>query len=613
MVQLKSHEGTADVPRKLSRVVGRPLEDATERDQAVDFGQKMLGEDGDFPRAGDVGDGDLSGIVALERVQSTIQELLGHELIPPAHDDADFLTFQAEGCFENGFHPKLDYGTPARALLGPAKINLMADPILIAKGDAPYYLLPRMANRHGIITGATGTGKTVTLQSLAQSFSNAGVPVFMADVKGDLAGICQAGDPANQRIQDRLKLLGIEPAFASCPVVFWDVFGAQGHPLRATVSEMGPLLLSRILNLNDVQSGVLSVAFRVADDNGLLLLDLKDLRAMIQYIGANAKEFGLQYGNVSAASVGAIQRGLLTLEEQGGESFFGEPALDLMDLIQTDGSGKGQVNILAADKLLQSPKLYATFLLWMLSELFENLPEVGDMDKPKLVFFFDEAHLLFEDAPKELLDKVEQVVRIIRSKGVGVYFVTQNPIDIPDEILGQMGNRVQHALRAFTPRDQEAVSKMAKTFRPNPSLKIEDVVLELGVGEALVSFLDEKGQPGVTERAFIVPPMSRVGAITPEQRSALIASSDLAGHYSQVLDRESAYERLTAQARQAAEHAPPAAPPRPAPPSAVEQLATGFLKSMTRAMGSSLGRSIIRGTLGGILGGLLGGGSRRRR
>lgn len=502
----------------------------------------------------------------------------------------------------------------------------MADPIFIARGSKDLFMLPNMANRHGVITGATGTGKTVTLQAIAQHFSQMGVPTVMADVKGDLAGISQPGSDQNQRVMDRLKLLKIENhPFEGCPVEFWDVFGEQGHPLRATVAEMGPLLLSRILNLNDVQAGVLHVIFRVADDNGWLLLDLKDLRAMAQYVGDNAKQFTVQYGNIATASIGAIQRGLLELETQGGDQFFGEPALDLFDLIQTDSKGRGVVNILAADKLLQAPKLYATFLLWMLSELFENLPEVGDLEKPKLVFFFDEAHLLFDDAPKELLDKVEQVVRIIRSKGVGVYFVTQNPIDIPDTILGQMGNRVQHALRAFTPKDQKAVAAMAETFRPNPKLKIEDVVLELGVGEALISFLDAKGQPEIVERGFVIPPNSQIGPITPSQRQSMRDASPIGNHYLQDIDRESAYEILTQHASQAAEAQAQidaaqqaqkqaqmeAREQRNRPKTMGEQILTGVVRSMTTAIGATIGRNIVRGVLGGILGGLTGG--RRRR
>lgn len=433
----------------------------------------------------------------------------------------------------------------------------MAERLLIAKGETDCFILPKMANRHGVITGATGTGKTVTLQTIAQSFSRIGVPVFVADVKGDLSGISQPGSEANARVVQRIEQLGLKDdwTWEGCPVMFWDVWGEQGHPLRATVSEMGPLLLSRILGLNETQEGVLNIIFKVADDNGLLLLDLKDLRALAQWIGDNAKELRTQYGNISAASIGAIQRGLLTLESQGAERFFGEPALDLYDMIQTDANGRGVINILAADRLLQSPKLYATFLLWMLSELFEQLPEVGDLDKPRLLFFFDEAHLLFDEAPKPLLDKVEQVVRIIRSKGVGVFFVTQNPIDIPDVILSQMGNRVQHALRAFTPRDQKAVRAAATTFRPNPNINTERAITELAVGEALVSFLDEKGMPSVVERAFILPPRSQIGPITPEQRQQLITSSLVYGYYEKQLDRESAYEMLLKQAERAAAEA----------------------------------------------------------
>jgi DNA helicase HerA-like ATPase len=429
----------------------------------------------------------------------------------------------------------------------------MADPLLIAKGETECFILPRMANRHGVITGATGTGKTVSLQVIAQSFSRIGVPVFMADVKGDLTGISQPGSEANAKVMDRIKLLGLtDYTWEACPVTLWDVFGESGHPLRATISEMGPVLLARILNLNDTQEGVLNIIFKVADDNGLLLLDLKDLRALAQFVGDNAKGLKTQYGNISTASVGAIQRGLLVLEQQGADQFFGEPALDIFDLIQTDASGKGMVNILAADKLLQSPKLYATFLLWLLSELFEQLPEVGDLDKPKLLFFFDEAHLLFDEAPDALMDKIEQVVRLIRSKGVGVFFVTQNPIDVPDKILGQMGNRVQHALRAFTPRDQKAVRSAATTFRQNPNINIETVITELGVGEALVSFLDDKGQPSIVERAFVLPPRSQIGPITPQQRQQITQSSLLFGHYEKTLDRESAYEALLKKTQEAA-------------------------------------------------------------
>ena len=383
----------------------------------------------------------------------------------------------------------------------------MAPPLLIAKNaTAELALLPALANRHGLITGATGTGKSVTLQALAHRFSAIGVPVFMADVKGDLSGIAKAGG-ASPKVAERLKALGTDVAFEACPVVFWDLYGKAGHPVRATISDMGPLLLGRMLGLNETQEGVLGLVFKIADDEGLLLLDLKDLRAMLQHVGDNAAQYKTAYGNVSTASIGAIQRGLLALESQGAAQFFGEPMLDIADLMQAR-DGKGVENILAADKLMGSPKLYGTFLLWLLAELFEHLPEVGDVDKPKLVFFFDEAHLLFAEAPKALLEKVEQVVRLIRSKGVGVYFVTQNPLDVPESVLGQLGNRVQHALRAFTPKDQRAVKTAADTLRPNPKLKAEQVITELGVGEALVSFLDEKGTPRVVERAFIVPPGS---------------------------------------------------------------------------------------------------------
>ena len=427
----------------------------------------------------------------------------------------------------------------------------MAEPMLIAKSAIDVCLLPALANRHGLIAGATGTGKTVTLQTVAEAFSRIGVPVFAADIKGDLSGIGQPGEP-KPRLLERIKQLGLEEhSWESSPVTFWDVFGEQGHPMRTTVSEMGPLLLGRLLNLNDTQAGVLTMLFKIADDNGLLLLDLKDLRAMVQFVGDNAKEFTTAYGNVSAASVGAIQRNLLALEQEGGEAFFGEPAFNLDDLIQTDARGRGVVNILAADKLIRSPKLYATFLLWLLSELFEQLPEVGDMDKPKLVFFFDEAHLLFSDAPEALTDKIEQVVRLIRSKGVGVYFVTQSPGDLPDNVLGQLGNRVQHALRAFTPKDQKVIKATAQNFRVNPELNVETALTELGVGEALVSFLNEKGQPEIVQRAFVLPPHSQIGAITPAQRQAIMQASLVAGVYDTAVDRESAYELLLARAEQA--------------------------------------------------------------
>src|ERR1700756_2368062 len=435
----------------------------------------------------------------------------------------------------------------------------MSDPILIAQGEDSIYLPPKMANRHGLIAGATGTGKTVTLQTLAENFSARGVPIFMADVKGDLAGLSQPG-ANNPKVLERARELKIDDFKGeACPVVFWDVFGEQGHPVRATVSEMGPLLLGRLLELNETQEGVLNMVFKIADENGLLLLDLKDLRSMLQYVADNADRFKTQYGNISAASAGAIQRSLLTLESQGADKFFGEPALNLDDLIQTQ-SGKGVINILAADKLMQkSPKVYATFLLWMLSELFENLPEIGDPEKPKLVFFFDEAHLLFTDIEPAVQQKIEQMVRLIRSKGVGVYFVSQNPLDIPDVVLGQLGNRVQHALRAFTPRDQKAVTAAAETFRQNPKLKVEAVLTQLEVGEALVSMLDESGAPEIVERAKIVPPRSQIGAITADQRQEIISSSVLAGHYENAIDRESAFEKLQARAGQKTQSA--GAPP----------------------------------------------------
>ena len=421
----------------------------------------------------------------------------------------------------------------------------MSEPILVAqRAEVQCFLLPALANRHGLITGATGTGKTITLQTLAENFSRRGVPVFMADVKGDLTGISQAGS-IGAKLAATLKDRGIDPPEPlACPTTLWDVFGEQGHPVRATASDFGPLLLARMLGLNETQQGVLQIVFKVADDNGLLLLDLKDLRAMLQHVGDNAGQFQTHYGNVSAASIGAIQRGLLQIEEQGGDRFFGEPMLNIADFMQTS-DGKGLVNILAADKLLAAPRLYATFLLWMLSELFETLPEVGDLDAPKLVFFFDEAHLLFKDAPTALVERIELVVRLVRSKGVGVYFVTQNPLDIPDTVLGQLGNRVQHALRAFTPRDQKAVKSAADTMRPNAGLDIGAAITELAVGEALVSFLDAKGRPCPTERAYVLPPGSQIGPISPEQRRQLIAGSLVAGVYEKAVDRESAYERLS--------------------------------------------------------------------
>ncbi|WP_077035265.1 helicase HerA-like domain-containing protein [Pelomonas sp. KK5] len=511
----------------------------------------------------------------------------------------------------------------------------MSDPILLAKNnEVECLLLPALANRHGLVTGATGTGKTISLQTLAESFSRLGVPVFMADVKGDLTGISQTGAPS-AKLLATLKERGLDaPTAIKCPTTVWDVFGEQGHPVRATVSDMGPLLLARMLGLNDTQQGVLQLVFKIADDAGLLLLDLKDLRAMLQHVGDNAAQYQTQYGNVSAASIGAIQRGLMSIEAQGGDKFFGEPMLNIADLMQTEG-GLGVINILAADKLMASPLLYATFLLWMLSELFETLPEVGDLEKPKLVFFFDEAHLLFKDAPKALIDRIELVVRLVRSKGVGVYFVTQNPLDIPDSVLGQLGNRVQHALRAFTPRDQKAVKAAAETMRAKPGLDIATAITELAVGEALVSLLDEKGRPGVTERVFVLPPGSQIGPITAEQRAALIKGSLVAGVYEKVVDRESAYEKLRGVAPAGAGAAPAPAPLPGTPTAAPADSGPGMLdglkgvlfgttgprgahhdglvevaaRSAIRTMGTSVGREIIRGVLGSILGG---GGSRRR-
>jgi uncharacterized protein len=492
----------------------------------------------------------------------------------------------------------------------------MVQPMLIAKNnETDSVMLPKMANRHGLIAGATGTGKTVTLQSLAEQFSRIGVPVFMADVKGDLSGMSQVGG-GNVKVEARVQQLGLtDYANKAYPVMFWDMFGEKGHPVRTTLSEMGPLLLARMLNLNDVQGGVLNAIFKIADDNGMLLLDMKDLRAMAQHCAENSATYQTQYGNISTASVGAIQRALLQLETEGGDILFGEPALNLEDMMQTDSKGLGFINILAADKLLNSPRVYATLLLWILSELFEKLPEVGDMEKPKLVFFFDEAHLLFNDAPAILMQKIEQVVRLVRSKGVGVYFVSQNPLDIPDVVLGQLGNRVQHALRAFTPRDQKAVQVAAQTFRANPKLDVATAITELGVGEALVSFLDEKGAPTPVERVFVCPPESRIGPATDTERKQVMAQSLVAGVYDKVVDRESAYEILKQRAEQAA-----AASQAPAQK---EQEGSGFdlggvlsgkssrsdsvlesaAKSAARAIGSQLGRAIIRGVLGSILGG----------
>jgi hypothetical protein len=478
-------------------------------------------------------------------------------------------------------------------------------PMIIGKGDIDIGILPKMANRHGLISGATGTGKTVTLRVLAEHFSRLGIPIFMADVKGDLSGLCQPGGD-NPKVAERVEDLGLSDfSYTSYPVVFWDVEGVQGHPARTTISEMGPLMLARLLNLNDTQSGVLALVFKIADDHGFLLLDLNDLRAMVQYVGDNAKEFRTQYGNISAASVGAIQRNLLALEQQGAERFFGEPALNLTDLLQTSATGEGVINILAADKLIHAPNLYATLLLWLLSELFEELPEVGDPPKPILVFVFDEAHLLFDDAPKALMDKIEQVVRLIRSKGVGVYFVTQNPLDLPEEVLGQLGNRVQHALRAFTPRDQKAVKAAAQTFRANPKLDVVQAIMELGVGEALISVLDKKGAPTKVERAWVLPPQSRLTPLTPAERDQVIQASVLYGHYERSVDRESAYEILKAKAESVQAAEPDQAAPKRQPPSQIDQagkIVGDMAKSAARSMGTQIGRQIMRGILGSLFG-----------
>ncbi|MDO8458297.1 MAG: DUF853 domain-containing protein [Burkholderiaceae bacterium] len=519
----------------------------------------------------------------------------------------------------------------------------MAEPILIAQNSSAgntiqCFLRPDKANRHGLITGATGTGKTITLQTMAEGFSNIGVPVFMADVKGDLSGISQVGS-LSDKLAKIMKERGITPPeFKASPTTLWDVFGELGHPVRATISDLGPLLLSRMLNLNDTQAGVLQLVFKIADDQGLLLLDMKDLRAMCQQVGDNASDFTTEYGNISAASIGAIQRGLMQVETQGGDQFFGEPMLNIADFMQTDSNGKGVINILAADKLLTSPRLYATFLLWMLSELFETLPEVGDLDQPKVVFFFDEAHLLFTDAPKVLLERIELVVRLVRSKGVGVYFVTQNPLDIPDSVLAQLGNRVQHALRAYTPRDQEAVKATASTMRQNPKIDIQTAITELEVGEALVSFLDEKGRPSVTERVFVLPPASKIGPITPEQRKALMMDSIVAGVYEKTVDRDSAYEKIKGRVETRINQSDAASTGNASSGNAQtgndsqngggnaggglmgsindvlfgktgprggqhDGLAQTMARSAVRSIGSSVGREIIRGVLGGIFGG----------
>ncbi|MEN4532351.1 helicase HerA-like C-terminal domain-containing protein [Pantoea agglomerans] len=500
----------------------------------------------------------------------------------------------------------------------------MTSPLLIARTpDVELHLLPQMANRHGLITGATGTGKTVTLQKLAESFSASGVPVFMADVKGDLTGVAMAGQ-SSEKLQERLAKIGVtdwQPQ--SNPVVLWDIFGEKGHPVRATVSDLGPLLLARLLNLNEVQSGVLQIIFRIADDQGLLLLDFKDLRAMTQYIGDNAKSFQTHYGNINSASVGAIQRGLLTLEQQGAEHFFGEPMLDIADWMRVDSNGKGVINILSAEKLYQMPKLYATSLLWLLSELYEHLPEAGDLDQPKLVFFFDEAHLLFTDAPPVLLEKIEQVMRLIRSKGVGVWFVTQNPADIPDRVLGQLGNRVQHALRAFTPKDQKAVKTAADTLRANPAFDSVEAIQALGTGEALISFLDAKGSPSVVERAMVIAPGSRMGPVTGDERNGLINHSPLYGKYDNEVDRESAFEKLQKGFQAASDQA--SAPPAKGDDVAVDNGILGGLKEIlfgrtgprggkqdgvVQTMAKSATRQITNQIIRGVLGSLLGG---RRR
>jgi DNA helicase HerA-like ATPase len=509
----------------------------------------------------------------------------------------------------------------------------MSQPFLLAKADNEIFFEPKMANRHGLIAGATGTGKTITLQALAENFSQLGVPVFLSDIKGDLSGLAAAGS-GTPKVAERLKLLALtDHPFKGYPVTFWDIFGKSGHPIRSTISEMGPLLLARVLNLNETQEGVLQILFRVADEGGLLLLDMEDLREMLTFIGQNAQELTLKYGNVSSASVGAIQRALLNLEQQGGDKFFGEPALNLDDFIQTAPDGRGVINILAADQLMTSPRTYATALLWMLSELFERLPEVGDLDKPKLVFFFDEAHLLFTDLPKQLEDKIEQVVRLIRSKGVGVYFITQNPLDVPEKILGQLGNRVQHALRAFTPRDQKAVQSAAETFRQNPKLDVATTITQLGVGEALISLLEPNGTPGVVQRSFVIPPQSKIGPITDAERQAIIQQSVIYGAYEKTVDRESAAEILQARAQGRAVSSPvvPASAPTasgttgakeaPAEESGAgkfvkeflfgrtgprggkyEGVADKMISSTVRTMGSTVGREIIRGVLGSIFG-----------
>jgi hypothetical protein len=500
----------------------------------------------------------------------------------------------------------------------------VTEPLLLARtaDGRDLALLPPMANRHGLITGATGTGKTVSLQVLAERFSQIGVPSFVADVKGDLAGLAAAGAPT-PKLTERLTRLGLPvPEFRANPVTFWDVFGKAGHPVRATISDMGPLVLSRLFNLNETQRGVLSIVFKIADDNGLLLLDSRDLRAMLQYVGDNARQFTTEYGNISAASVGAVQRALLAVDEQGGDRFFGEPMLDIDDLLQTAGDGRGVINVLAAEQLMHAPKVYASFLLWMLAELFERLPEVGDPEKPRMVFFFDEAHLLFDDAPDALVEKIELVVRLIRSKGVGVYFVTQNPLDIPDRVLAQLGNRIQHALRAFTPRDQKAVRTAADTLRPNPAFDTAAAITQLSVGEGLVSCLDAKGAPAMVERAWLMAPGSRLGPLSSDERAAAIGSSLVRGHYEQPVDRESAYEKLKARAASAGAEGPAARTPaaESRPPAAgrgggrLDELIfgstgprggrrEGIVESAARSAARSIGSSLARSILGTLLGG----------
>jgi len=524
--------------------------------------------------------------------------------------------------------PKDDAGDGDVSAAAPAP----SDSVYIGNstGQSPQsqFILLRLANRHGLVTGATGTGKTVTLQGLAEGFSDAGVPVFCADVKGDLSGVSQEGE-MKPWIEARDKAIGFTQNFQAYPVIFWDLFGDKGQPIRATISSLGPLLLSRLMDLSEAQEGVLNIAFKIADDEKLPLINLKDLQDLLQNLASRAGDLTTQYGNITKASVGSIQRSLLVLQQQGAEHFFGEPALKISDLMRVARDGRGYISVLSAERLMQSPRLYATFLLFLMSQLFEELPEVGDPDKPKLVFFFDEAHLLFKDAPKALLDKVEQVVRLIRSKGVGVYFVTQNPLDVPDTVLAQLGNRVQHALRAFTPRDQKAVAAAASTMRANPTLDVQTAITELAVGEALVSLLDEKGRPSVTERVFVLPPGSHIGPITPEQRKALIAGSLVAGVYEKTVDRESAYEKLkgrTAAAADAAQSLPQQVPgTTPATPESGgglmgslgsilfgstgprggkhEGLAESAARSAVRSVGSAVGREIVRGVLGSLLGG----------